>query len=399
MDARWLQERNACKASVDLEADEGSSHFKTPLLKAGSPTSDDGDWPSARRGSSLLSPLPKNPFKAKALAPTTFALSVALYASCSSLMLVANKVAVHFLPAPSILLLFQLISTTAAVWLSGRLGWLEHDRLEWRKVKAFGLVPLAFVAAVFTNMKTLQYANIETFVVFRSSTPLVISILDWGFLGRTMPTLRSWASLFFIFAGAAGYVLTDSTYGVQGYFWVSVWYAVFTFDQVYIKYACNTVKMNNWGRVYYTNLLSCVPVTGLMIAFGETMEFQEWLGTNPSPEAWGALAASCVCGIGMSYSGFFCRTTVSATMFTVVGVICKVVTILVNCLIWDKHASPQGICFLFLWYASPPLLPVIIPSPVHSRGTQTCLARTPRNLSTSMTYLRPKCTDIPDPAS
>ena len=38
----------------------------------------------------------------------------------------------------------------------GRMGWLEHDPLEWKKVKSFGLVSVAFVAAVFTNMKTLQ---------------------------------------------------------------------------------------------------------------------------------------------------------------------------------------------------------------------------------------------------
>jgi len=129
---------------------------------------------------------------------------------------------------------------------------------------------------------------------------------------------------------------------------VSVWFVVFTFDQVYIKYACDTVKMNNWGRVFYTNLLSCVPVTLLLLGFQEDQEFATWLDTKASPNAWVALAVSCLCGIGMSYSGFFCRSSVSATMFTVVGIICKVATIVVNCLIWDKHASPVGLAFLFV---------------------------------------------------
>jgi len=66
-----------------------------------------------------------------------------MYATCSSLMLVLNKLAVFFLPTPAIVLLFQLLSTATVVWLSGRLGWLEHDPLEWKKVKSFGLVPVA----------------------------------------------------------------------------------------------------------------------------------------------------------------------------------------------------------------------------------------------------------------
>uniref|UniRef100_A0A061R5V7 Sugar phosphate transporter domain-containing protein n=1 Tax=Tetraselmis sp. GSL018 TaxID=582737 RepID=A0A061R5V7_9CHLO len=275
-------------------------------------------------------------------------LSIALYATCSSLMLVVNKVAVHFLPAPAVVLLFQLITTAGTVWFCGRLGVIEHDKLEWQKVKGFGLVSVAFVAAVFTNMKTLQFANVETFVIFRSSTPLVISFMDWAFLGRKLPSARSWASLLLILCGAVGYVLTDASFEVKGYFWVCIWFLVFTFDQVYIKYACDTVKMSNWGRVYYTNLLSCLPVCLLLVCFREYDEVTDWIATRASGRALSALALSCLCGIGMSYTGFFCRTNVSATMFTVVGIICKVATIIINCMIWEKHASSVGLAFLSL---------------------------------------------------
>eukprot|EP00951_Prasinocladus_malaysianus_P036894 scaffold391834_cov55-Prasinocladus_malaysianus.AAC.1 len=42
------------------------------------------------------------------------ALSIAMYATCSSLMLVVNKLAVFFLPAPAVVLLFQLFTTAGA---------------------------------------------------------------------------------------------------------------------------------------------------------------------------------------------------------------------------------------------------------------------------------------------
>lgn len=52
-----------------------------------------------------------------------------------------------------------------------------------------------------------------------------------------------------------------------------------------------------------------------------------------------ALILSCVAGLGMSYFSFALRAVVSATSFSVIGNICKVLTILVNILMWDQHAS------------------------------------------------------------
>lgn len=121
-------------------------------------------------------------------------------------------------------------------------------------------------------------------------------------------------------------------------------------SQVYIKYVCDTVAMTNWGRVYYTNLLSCVPVFFLVFAFQEGDVIlgkdgvHEW---NVASVA--ALLVSCVVGIAMSYSAFLLRAMVSATSFTVVGIMCKVATVVINCLIWDKHASALGLAALAIW--------------------------------------------------
>ena len=50
----------------------------------------------------------------------------------------------------------------------------------------------------------------------------------------------------------------------------------------------------------------------------------------------------------MSYFAWLARSLVSATYFTVIGNSCKLLTIVINCSIWDKHASPFGIaCLLF----------------------------------------------------
>lgn len=270
-------------------------------------------------------------------------IAIAFYAACSSTMLVINKLAVHFLPAPAIVLFFQLATSAIAVLAFDGFGWIKSEKLVWEKVKPYAAVSIAFLGAIFTNMKTLQYANVETFIVFRSSTPIVIALLDYFFLGRELPTMRSWASLLLIVSGAIAYVLTDSDFTVRAYSWVCLWFVVFAFDQVYIKYVCDTVAMSSWGRVYYTNLLILVPVTMLGLGFVEHHLMMDFTWTGPSVYA---LTASCACGVGMSYSAFWLRSIVSATSFTVVGIMCKIMTVIVNLLIWDKHASPAGLLAL-----------------------------------------------------
>lgn len=115
------------------------------------------------------------------------------------------------------------------------LGLIQSDALVWEKVKPFILVVIAFLGALYTNVKTLQFENVETFIVFRSSTPLIISWLDYLYLGRELPSRRSWLSLMAIIVGASLYVHFDSNFEVRAYAWVVAWMFVFVFDQTYVK--------------------------------------------------------------------------------------------------------------------------------------------------------------------
>jgi hypothetical protein len=60
------------------------------------------------------------------------------------------------------------------------------------------------------------------------------------------------------------------------------------------------------------------------------------------------LLLGCVTGTGIGYSSWWCRDKVSATSFTLIGVMNKCLTILINLMIWDQHAPPGGILALVL---------------------------------------------------
>ena len=57
----------------------------------------------------------------------------------------------------------------------------------------------------------LLHADVETFITFRSSTPMVLSVCDYVFLGRQLPNARSWACLVVLVLGSIGYVVRTET--------------------------------------------------------------------------------------------------------------------------------------------------------------------------------------------
>ncbi|GAX77075.1 hypothetical protein CEUSTIGMA_g4521.t1 [Chlamydomonas eustigma] len=184
---------------------------------------------------------------------SSVSLYIGYFALCSSTMLLINKVTIHFLPCPTFVLVCQLGSAALVVQILDLLGIVHADKFEWDKVKKFAFVAFAFLATLYFNIKVLQFSNVETFITFRSSTPIVLTAFDYLFLGRSWPNVRSWICLVFLLLGSVGYVLVDEGFKLEGYFWLCMWYCFFVFDQVYIKHVCDNVKMTTWGRVLYTN--------------------------------------------------------------------------------------------------------------------------------------------------
>ena len=99
-----------------------------------------------------------------------------------------------------------------------------------------------------------------------------------------------------------------------------------------------------YGRVSHNsplaaqNVLAMLPMAAVALCAGEvaTLRGLEWTNAGIA-----VVAASCVAGLGMSYFSFALRAAISATSFSVIGNVCKVLTILVNLLMWDKHASAR----------------------------------------------------------
>ena len=135
---------------------------------------------------------------------------------------------------------------------------------------------------------------------------------------------------------------------MAAYYWVGVWWVVLVFQLTYGKFLVSGLELKSlWTPVLYTNTLSVLPALLVGLMAGELSQARlEGIELTNAALFW--LLASCVVGICISWAGFLCQSLVTATSYTVVGVMNKMLTVTVNVLIWDKHASPTGILSLCL---------------------------------------------------
>lgn len=280
--------------------------------------------------------------------------SVVYYALCSSVMLVINKVTISRIPLPACVFFLQFLTTYAFIVVSKVFNGLRVDDLTAHKMRRFLPYACSFVASIYCNGKVLQYSNVETLITFRACSPLFVSVLDWFFLGRTFPSLRSLAALAGVLVGAIGYVLCDSEFkmhGLSAYGWVSVYLLVIILEMTYAKHTVANINFENpvWGSVLYTNALALGPCGLLAVSTGELSKFP---GLRLDLFGLAVLTLCCVLGIGMNWSGWNCRSRISAASYTLLGVACKLISVLLNVLIWDKHATMAGAMWLIVCLVS-----------------------------------------------
>ena len=198
-------------------------------------------------------------------------------------------------------------------------------------------------------------ANVETVIVFRSCAPrlslprrpasprhaappllrarrcapLCVAVTDYVFYQRAMPSRRSMCAMLLIALGALTYVSVDrdlkSPQAAAAYVWVGLWFALLIFQLTYGKQLVTGLGLqSSWSPVLYTNGLACLPTAliGWASADFEQLSRVDWTAASV-----GWLLLSCVAGVGISWAGFRCQALITATAYTVVGVMNKLLTV------------------------------------------------------------------------
>jgi GDP-mannose transporter len=276
--------------------------------------------------------------------------SIVTYSLCSGSLLLLNKVVLAFIPSSPLVTALQcafcLTTILGCAWTCGA---PRLDALTPPVLRAYALYGLLFVGGIYTNMRSLQASNVDTVIVFRATVPLLVAVGDWLFLGREAPSARSWGAMLLIVVGCAVYCAVDAEFALQGlaaYGWVSVYVLFMALEMLLGKQITSSLEVSLGTSVLLTNAVGILPFLAIGAATGELQRGLRW--EHFTPLACAALLASCALSAGIGFSSWWCRTLVSATTFTVVGVVNKVLTVLLNIAVWDKHSSLLGTLFLFM---------------------------------------------------
>lgn len=264
-----------------------------------------------------------------------------IYTTCSSLLLLANAVFVRALAAPSLLLFFQCFASVLFVKCLNIYGsptsevqWIPREGLQNIFVGAG-----SYTFTLFTNLKTIQYVRIQTFVCLRLTAPLVLSFLEYFFSNLELPTLRPLTSLVGVASSYFIYAVYNYGKGSPHSHWLALWYCGSLFHTMYVKHLimCSP-RLCTWSLIFHQNLLAAL-FFATMTVFKELPQTRELF--TMSGTAWSALLISCPLGIAMSYYSFHFRSLLTSTSFSILGV-WKVLPIFAVSLIWPTHAIWTG---------------------------------------------------------
>lgn len=267
------------------------------------------------------------------------------YCISASLLSIINKWAIMKFPYPGALTALQYFTSAVGVLVCGWLKVIEYDRLDLLTMWRFLPAAIIFYLSLFTNSELLLHANVDTFIVFRSVVPIFVAIGETLFLHQPWPSMRTWFSLTTIFGGSVLYVLTDYQFTFMAYSWALAYLVSMSIDFVYIKHVVMTIGLNTWGLVLYNNLEALLLFPLELLIMGELKKIKHEITDESDWYSFQVVlpvALSCLFGLSISFFGFSCRRAISATGFTVLGIVNKLLTVVINLVIWDKHSTFVG---------------------------------------------------------
>jgi hypothetical protein len=256
------------------------------------------------------------------------------YALFSSTLLVANKWALSWIPAPNFLMTLQCLATALVVHLvasvSQRRLFVNLENPFSSRDSSMWFIVCVFVqfATIGSNMMSLHLLGVDRVILLRIFAMFPIAIGDWMLKNRHLPSFNSWAcfgclgmAVFFIFG------FDKTSLSLTGIIWGSIYFVSITTDQVLLKKFIKAVPMEDGNRTFWMNLLG-VPVSTIgLFAFQEMKTISS---AEINPRLFIAIIVSCILGAGISYTAWGLRRRSSALTFSLVGIVCKLGSMALN---------------------------------------------------------------------
>mmetsp|Transcript_42384 Transcript_42384/g.83912 ORF Transcript_42384/g.83912 Transcript_42384/m.83912 type:complete len:325 (-) Transcript_42384:68-1042(-) len=267
-------------------------------------------------------------------------IGVGSWIACSIGMLLFNKLAVTALPLACTLVAMQMAFCVIAMlvfcWQSLHVGSM-HDVLRWCLV-----VPL-YTGMLLTSILALKHAPMTLVVTFRGLSPLLSLCIERFYPEPIHVSPAMLASIGAMLLGTAFYVSEMPSTDWFGVHWAvaNIFFAVgdrLLQRLLLAKDQC-PVDMSKTAITLVNNLAGGLLLIVAAWLHGELSEARFAL---TGMDVWGgmAVASSCIVGVGISYTGIWAQSLISATSFLVLVNANKFVIIFLEVL--AMHKAPLG---------------------------------------------------------
>eukprot|EP00928_Gymnodinium_smaydae_P048111 TRINITY_DN3214_c0_g1_i3.p1 TRINITY_DN3214_c0_g1~~TRINITY_DN3214_c0_g1_i3.p1 ORF type:complete len:347 (+),score=47.01 TRINITY_DN3214_c0_g1_i3:109-1149(+) len=244
-------------------------------------------------------------------------LGISSWVTCSIGMMVFNKQAIKFFPVECFLVALQMATSVAWMvcfcWRSLHIGSYK-DVLRWMMVVPF------FTGMLLTSILALKSAPMSLVVSFRALSPLVSLTIERFYPNPLQVSGPMMASMFGMIAGVGMYArdLDKSDYAGIGWVFLNNFFAIGDrlLQRLMLAKDQSPVDISLTGITLLNNLLGMIPLLAVACLTHEFAELPTAVADLDSRAVF-FVAASCIVGVGISYTGVWVQSLISATSFLV----------------------------------------------------------------------------------
>jgi len=286
--------------------------------------------------------------------PTALVAACALFMVCSAGMLVVNKLVLRRIGLPITVVMVQMAFTALCLVVAPcglHFGSLR-DVLRWSLS-----IPFLFTLMLASSMLALNHASMGAIIVVRNVAPIVTLVIERLFQERIELSPAVIGSLVVVVGGVALYTSHDVHFSPLGMGYMALNMVAAVLERLLQRkmIAVEPIDVSKGGMMLLNNAISLVPMSGLLLYFGEQ---HKWAMLRHVTLADGALLLfSCVNAVGISYAGINAQAYVTATTFMVLSNVNKFVVVAFGIVVLREASSWQAVvgCSAALlggvWYA------------------------------------------------
>ena len=250
--------------------------------------------------------------------------------------------------APNTILLFQTVACVALVTASHHMGLIHLERLNRDIVWLWWPVNVIFVGMIWSSFYSLKNLGVAMVTVLKNLTNILTITGDIYLYGKSY-SVGVWLALALISLSAVCGAATDLAFNPVGYGWQFLNCCFTAGYSLFLRGVMDKIpavnggkKLDEFGMVYYNNLLASPLVAAIALQQGELPRFFS-SPTLHDPKFLLALFGSGLMGFMISFASLWFLAETTAGTYSLVGSLNKIPVAIIGLVAFNTPTNPKNV--------------------------------------------------------